>query len=68
MVRGKVEARFSIVRKLSQSHAVKKYKSGGHRRFANVKTIAQGIKKLLSDGDFSRDLTKLEESFTKAEI
>jgi len=36
MIRGKVEARFSIVRKMSQNHAVKKFKVGSHRRFANV--------------------------------
>lgn len=40
MIRGKVEARFSIVRKMSQNHAIKKYKTGGHRRFGYVKNIA----------------------------
>ena len=68
MIRGKVEARFSIVRKMSQNHASKKYKASGHRRFGNVKNIAQGLKKLLSDGDKRKDLSKLEESFAKAEL
>jgi hypothetical protein len=44
MIRGKLEAKFSIVRKMSENHAKKKYKSkkeGG--LIKSIKNIGQGI-------------------------
>lgn len=67
MVRGKSEAKFSIVRKMSQNNAEKRYKI--HDRQSLQENIQIGIKRLLDiEISKTRDLTKVEEIFTKAEI
>lgn len=43
MTRGKFEARFSIVRKMSLNHAKKKYKAKGKSEIKVVKNIGNGI-------------------------
>ena len=61
MTRGKLEAKFSIVRKMSENHAKKQFKtkrtSSGIK---HVKNISQGIRKLISD---KKDYSKMEENF-----
>ena len=49
MVRGKIEAKFSIVRKMSENHADKKFKKKKEGKIESITCIQTGIKKLLSD-------------------
>ena len=67
MCRGKFEARFSIVKKMSNNNAMKKYKSAGNN-IRHIKDIGSGIKKLLSEQSDHKDLSKFSESFKKAEL
>lgn len=45
---------------------------GGPKRFTTIKNIGTGIRKLLSDGivreGSTRDFSKIEENFAKAEL
>ena len=63
MIRGKVEAKFSILRKMNNNHAAKKYKftakSDNSHRFGVFTTIIQGIKSLLAAAS-NIDLTLME--------
>lgn len=66
MTRGKFEARFSIVRKMSENHAKKKFKPRT-KGVKHIKNIENGIKKLLSDNK-DKDFKRVEESILKSEL
>lgn len=49
MLRGKCEAKFSIVRKMSEHYATKQYKLGLNKRYKTPTDIESGIRFMLQD-------------------
>ena len=66
MIRGKFEARFSIMRKMSENHCKKKYKPA-KKPIKQVKNIGQGIRKLLSDNSL-KDYSMVDDTLKKADL
>ena len=66
MTRGKFEAKFSLVRKMSENHAKKMFKKPS-KSIKTIKSVGSGIKRLLSD-DYKKDYSGINDTLRKSEL